>query len=639
MGKTQTRRNRGSSESTPEQVLSQVRGQVEPAFAFAVSYLRLLSEELGLGALAVWFGADGIEHYVSGKLNEFDWQDELAALLHTTMSLGPQGQSAFCTALRKHPEGDLRCHECDAKWIAQARRSGRSWVYQCHAGLSEVIAPIVVNGRPIGEVMGGQLASTDELPKGFEDIWQRVRDINGVDRAALDKAFAEVHVVDKASLRRIRTHLQAAARALGALIESVAGLMSREALLGQVRSYLERDFTWFALTQPDATEDKIASRARALGLSEPPSVAIVILTDRTSRATFAQRRSRTSVAVPTLFEVAQQLLDDVPNSIVASIRPEELVVLLSPKRARSPSLRRLRVKELAARLERELESKCSEPLLVGVSECEVPFLSLANAYEEAHADIGKKVLSSMTDDSALGVSVGQIVTRMTELGHAIRRAVREADRSEFERAVEAQLRLVAGCPEGSDKAHLCLFTQMVLNMLSAFGSVSEDPRCVDGVEARYALAMPTLQTASDMVEWFHAHLMPLADAILVEPSSRLDRTISKAYELTARRLSEPICRDDVAKTLGLSGTYFGKVFRGKTGMTFREFVRRLRVSKAQKLLLLPGKTVAEVAGELGYGTTSAFSRGFEQVCGASPSAYRNNPLAFTRVILPDGVEV
>ena len=637
--KAPPRRNRASGETASEQMLSQVRGQVEPAFAFAVSYLRLLAEEFGLGALAVWFGTEGIEDYISGNAREFEWQDELAALLRTTTPLGPQGQSAFCAALRKHPEGDRRCHECDAKWIVRARKSGRSWAYQCHAGLSEVIVPIVVNGKRIGEVMGGQLASTDDLPHGFTDVWQRVRDIKGLDRAVLDKAFADIHVVDKASLRRIRAHLQAAARALGALIESAAGLMSREALLGQVRSYLERDFAWFALTQPDATEEEIGFRAKALGFPDTPSVAIVAQADRTTRAAFRQPHSHAAADLPALLEAAQRLLRDSPNSILSSIRPGELVILLSPERTRNPSLRRLRVRELAKRLKREFESKCAETLLVGVSDCEAPFVSLAKAYEQAHADMGRKALSSIEDEPELGASVEKVVSRMTELGQAVRRAAREADRSEFQRAVEAQLRLVAVCPESSDEARLCLFTQMVLNMLSTFRTVSEDAQAVDGVETRYTLAMPSLRTASDMVAWFHTNLMPLSDAILVEPSSRLDRIVVRACDLTAHRLSEPVGRDDVAQALGLSSTYFGKVFRGKTGMTFREFVKRLRVLKAQKLLLLPGKTVAEVAGEVGYSTTAAFSRGFEQVCGASPCAYRNNPQAFPRIALPESVDV
>ncbi|MCP4642986.1 MAG: helix-turn-helix domain-containing protein [bacterium] len=637
-GKAVPRRRRKAPTTTPDDMLAQVRGQVEPAFAFAVSYLRMLSEELGLGALAVWFGAEGLEQYVAASTREFEWRDELADLLRSATPLGPQGQSGFCTALRKNAEGDRRCHACDAKWIARARKSGRSWAYQCHAGLSEVVAPIVVNGRRIGEIMGGQIASTDALPGGFDNVWRRVRDIEGLDPAALEEAFASVKVVDKASLKRIRTRLQAAARALGVLIESVAGLMSREALLGHERSYLERDFAWFALTQPDATEETIGLRARTLGFTETPSVAIVAQPDRTSRATFGQHRSQTTAGMPALFGAAQRLLQEEPNSLVSSIRPGELVVLLSPARTRNPSLRRIRVEEFAAKLKKELESTCAESLLVGVSDCQGPLVSLARAYEEAHADAGRTATPKMADRSVRAGWLEQTAPRIAELGRTVRQTVRDGDREKFERAVEAQLRLVAECPEEGNEARLCLFTQMVLNVLSALEGHSVEARDIERVGTDYTMAMPTLQRASDMVEWFHAHLLPLVHAILLAPSSKLDRVVRTAYELTARRLSEPVGRDDVAQALGLSGTYFGKVFRERTGMPFRQFAKRLRAAKAQKLLLLPGKTVTEVASDVGYTTIAAFSRSFEQVCGASPCAYRNNPQAFARVGLPDGVE-
>ncbi len=618
-------------------MLNKLRGQTEPAYEFGALYLDLLKEQLGLGILVVWFGSEGIEHGGSNMAGEFDWYDMLADLFTTSIPFEPQGQSAFCEMLRRHPEGAKRCHACDAKWIVKARRSGRSWTYQCHAGLSEVIAPIIVHGEPIGEVMGGQIASSDRLPDGFENVWQRVRDIKGIDREALCRAFAEIHVVDNASLQTVSTQLRSAARTIGALLESLVSLMTQEALLGQVRGHLERDFVSFALTEPTAAHEEIRTRARALGFSETPNAVIVIVPDRTSRLTFRQRGSQVTQAPPSTFEVTQRVLNDLPNCVMSSIRPDELVILLAPPRTRNPSLRLLRVKELAARIEKELRPISPEPLLVGVSDCDAPFVSLARAYEEAHANIGKNLMPSITDDSPLKVTVERMVSEMTAQGDTIRRAVRDMDRRSFEAAVETQLRLVAGCPVDSEDARKCLFTQMVLNLLSALRAITKDAERTSDVESRYALAMPSLQTPNDMAAWFHAHLLPLADAVLVEPCAKMDHVAAKACELTLRRLSEPIGREDVAKTLGLSGTYFGKIFRGRTGMTFREFVRRLRASKAQELLLLPGKTVADVADEVGYGSTAAFSRGFEQVCGASPCAYRNNPLAFPRVVLPNFV--
>ncbi|MFO7976449.1 MAG: helix-turn-helix domain-containing protein, partial [Candidatus Hydrogenedentota bacterium] len=433
--------------------------------------------------------------------------------------------------------------------------------------------------------------------------------------------------------------LKTAARGLGALIESVVDLMSREALLGQVRSYAERDFASFALTQRDASIDEIASRAKALGFSETPSVVIVAQPDRTSRALLENRNRQTDPTLRDLFEAAQELLRNEPNSLVCSIRPGELLILLSPRRTRNPSLAHLRVQEIMERLRNTLDSKCAVPLMLGVSNYDAPIISLAKAYEEAHANMGKDVLSSMAPDPTIETQTEQVLSRMTELGSEVRRTIRNTDRSALESALQAQLRLVRGCPEDNNNARQCLFTQMVLNLLSALRTISNNDAEIMHIETRYALAMPTLRTANDMIEWFFAHLLPLADRTLLEPSAKSNQIVLKACDLAARQLSHPLAREEVAGALGLSGTYFGKIFRAQTGITFREFMKRLRISKAQSLLLLPGKSVAETAVEVGYSTTAAFSRGFEQVCGASPTAYRTNPHAFPRITLPEKLKV
>lgn len=620
-------------EDSSREMLNRVRGQLQPAFTLAISFLSSLSEELGLGALAVWFGTEGIEEFASVRSKGLEWQDEPAWVIQGGPPLGPRGEASFCAKLRRNKDADLRCHECDAQWIARARQSGRSWAYQCHAGLSEVIAPIMVRGKPIGEIMGGQIATDTRLPKGFRDVWMRLRDIPGLDRKELEKAFSDVHVVNAESLRRIQSRLQEAARLLGALIERVADLMEREKLLGQMKHYVERDFAWFALTEQEATQRAVLSRARALGLSGLPTLVIIVLLDRTARSTFRHSGAQFLAILPELFQAAQNVTSGLPHSIVTSIRPDELVVLFGQERTRNPKHWTMLVEELVEELKRELESRSPYPLLVGVSDYEAPFVSLARAYEEAHENLGRKAMMSVMSDDAPGDCLLGVVSKMRDLSSAMRRAAIAGDRELFESAVESHLRLVSGVPGNQTHARLCLFTSMVTDLISIMRSLSGSANVIDEVETAYALAMPALQTASDMVEWFRVHLLPLAYGIFANPSGREDRWVSMACDLASQRLSEAVSRDEVAKALGLSSTHFGRIFRKRTGMTFREFLKKLRVSKAQELLLLPGRTVADVALELGYGSTAAFSRGFKEGCGGSPCEYRSNPSAYSRVLL------
>ena len=52
---------------------------------------------------------------------------------------------------------EKRCAECDRAGAKRAMRSGKAEVYTCHAGVCDMAAPIVVDGRFMGAFVGGQV--------------------------------------------------------------------------------------------------------------------------------------------------------------------------------------------------------------------------------------------------------------------------------------------------------------------------------------------------------------------------------------------------------------------------------------------------------------------------------------------------
>ena len=72
----------------------------------------------------------------------------------------------------------------------------------------------------------------------------------------------------------------------------------------------------------------------------------------------------------------------------------------------------------------------------------------------------------------------------------------------------------------------------------------------------------------------------------------------------------------------MSAFYFCKSFRKATGLTFTDYVARVRVEKVKNLLLNPNKRVSEAAYEAGFQSLSQFNRVFRRVAGEPPSAYR-----------------
>ncbi|MGN1339250.1 MAG: PocR ligand-binding domain-containing protein [Oscillospiraceae bacterium] len=84
----------------------------------------------------------------------------------------------FCTNIIRGTEKGLHlCHKCDRMGAERTMKSGCPEVYQCHAGLVDFAAPIIVDGQMIGSFVGGQ-SLIGELD---EDLCRRKAAEYGID--------------------------------------------------------------------------------------------------------------------------------------------------------------------------------------------------------------------------------------------------------------------------------------------------------------------------------------------------------------------------------------------------------------------------------------------------------------------------
>ena len=71
------------------------------------------------------------------------------------------GFTDFCTnIIRKSEKGCKRCKECDRNGALQTLRNGKPAVYRCHAGLVDFASSVMVDGRFIGSIIGGQVRTS-----------------------------------------------------------------------------------------------------------------------------------------------------------------------------------------------------------------------------------------------------------------------------------------------------------------------------------------------------------------------------------------------------------------------------------------------------------------------------------------------
>lgn len=81
--------------------------------------------------------------------------------------------------------------------------------------------------------------------------------------------------------------------------------------------------------------------------------------------------------------------------------------------------------------------------------------------------------------------------------------------------------------------------------------------------------------------------------------------------------------EDLARVAGMSISHFYRCFRQQTGLTPIAWLRRERLSQAQRRLVESNDAVKEVAEQVGYSDQFYFSRDFKRFVGVSPSQYRH----------------
>lgn len=122
---------------------------------------------------------------------------------------------------------------------------------------------------------------------------------------------------------------------------------------------------------------------------------------------------------------------------------------------------------------------------------------------------------------------------------------------------------------------------------------------------------------------FAEHLAALSNRLMVEHNAAGMPGIEKARALIAERFSEALSLSEIARSVNMSAFYFCKSFKKETGMTFTDYVARVRVEKVKNLLMHPSRRVSEAAYEAGFQSLSQFNRVFRRIAGEAPTAYRD----------------
>ncbi|HZG58750.1 AraC family transcriptional regulator [Paenibacillus sp.] len=108
---------------------------------------------------------------------------------------------------------------------------------------------------------------------------------------------------------------------------------------------------------------------------------------------------------------------------------------------------------------------------------------------------------------------------------------------------------------------------------------------------------------------------------------RMYRKIQPALEYIHANFLEPVSLNDVAALLDVSASRARHLFKEAVGEGYKEYLLRLRVAEAKRLLATTNEPVLDVCLRSGFQSISPFYRAFRLIVGMSPQHFRSSASA------------
>lgn len=105
-------------------------------------------------------------------------------------------------------------------------------------------------------------------------------------------------------------------------------------------------------------------------------------------------------------------------------------------------------------------------------------------------------------------------------------------------------------------------------------------------------------------------------------SHPMHQKVSEIASFIHAHYKEPLTLEQLSKQFYISPAYLSRVFLKLTGFHLSEYIRVVRVRKAQSMLRLTRDKIQSIAEQVGFEHVSHFNKTFKSITGCSPLHYR-----------------
>lgn len=555
----------------------------------------------------------------------------------------PSPSTHFCDLVHgfgSHEE--QTCARSDKPAKERCRATGRSQVYPCHVGLTDIAVPVVCEGRYLGTLFSGQVLTGQPKPEGFAFVKANLEGQPHIDMEKLEEAYYHVPVVTTAQLAEMVHMLEVFARYL-------SNTWKRLEIMSEFQRMREREL---ALDRRELAEMLLAGQvgnggggnlesmralARNVGLERfPDRVLVVRLENNTEGGAvaatqkFAAERSTAAeigshLALVRVAHLIEEHCRSWPNTLATALTPGEMCVFTAPK-SRTPGHERMVLEEMAQTLLRTARSQGITLARIGISGVHHQSTELLRAYHEAASalDSGFSTVNWFEAQPEHRQQPAQSLGRVLKALESTEPATITVAVREFLAGAAPAAATVAQSQQARG-----LLTWACEHLALELATLGANAEAVNAAKERAIKIMVGSPSSFAMAEAFRGYVDELRQQVVQLFSQREEKIVIETQRLVRELGPEKVTIQDLARNLKISAGHLGRVYSRTTGQTLEEYLIRQRLEMGKRLLLDPRLHVAEVADRCGFCNPAYFASVFKKHMHCTPRAYASRPQQFS----------
>lgn len=551
----------------------------------------------------------------------------------------PSPSTYFCDLVHgfgAHEE--QTCARSDNPAKERCRATGRSQVYPCHVGITDIAVPVICEGRYLGTLFSGQVLSEPPTKAGFEQVREALQGQPHIDMVRLEEAYFRIPVVTSAQLAEMVRMMEVFARYLANTWKRLEIMREFQQMRDRELSLDRRELAELLLSGHLNEENQdgmetVRTLSRNVGLDRlPDRVLLLRLQDSSdhpdraipavwSSSLLAAEKVGRQIALERVAHLIEDRCRTWPNTIAATITPGVMCIFTTQK-SRSAGHERLLLDEMAQAILRTARSQGLMTARIGISAAHPHPAELSRAWYEAASalDSGHSTLNWF---ESLPERLQQPAQSLTQ----VLKALQVAEPA----GVSAALReFLAGATPPSPTLGQVQQTRGLLTWacehlsreVIAMG-VGADP--VNAARERAIQIIFRTPNPFAMAEAFRAFAEQMRVHLAQLFSQRDQKIVSETQRLVRDIGPDKATIHNLAQNLKLSAGHLGRVYSRTAGHTLEEYLIRQRLEMSKRLLLDPRLQVAEVADRCGFCNPAYFASVFKKHMHCTPRAYARQP--------------